>query len=73
MITEVIELMTELFPCGDDEWNIPKVHGLVWITIFIMLYGCEEVFRGGTSKQGHKDLVKDTSKNTQRRIATVTP
>lgn len=70
-IGRVMKMLKDLFPRGEgtNGYNIPKMHGMMKMQPYILLYGSAENFHGGTGESAHKGFVKAPGLKTQRRVS----
>ena len=70
-IGHVLNTLQELFPHGNgtNGYNIPKMHGMTNMQLYMLLYGCAENFHGGIGESAHKGFVKAPGLKTQHRIS----
>ena len=70
-IGRVLKTLKELFPRGKgtNGYNIPKMHGMMKMQPYMLLFGCAENFHGGTGESAHKGFVKAPGLKTQRRVS----
>ena len=66
-IGHVIQMLQDLFPRGDQGWNLPNIHGLTQFQLFVTLFGSANNFNTDTGESNHRWLVKDTVSITQKK------
>jgi hypothetical protein len=70
-ISKVLSSMQRLFPRDDNTngYNIPKMHGMTKMQVYIQLFGSAINFYGGPGEAAHKTFVKSAGQKTQRRVS----
>jgi hypothetical protein len=79
LVAETLELLHTCFPRWDKEgnkegqgWAVSKFHGVTKFVHYVKLFGNAINFYGGIGECNHKKFVKETGRNTQKRIRTFT-
>ena len=70
-ISKVLSSIQRLFPRDDNTngYNIPKMHGMTNMQVYIQLFGSAMNFYGGPGEAAHKTFVKSAGQKTQRRVS----
>ena len=64
LIAHTITSVKTQFPRQGNGWQLPKLHGLTKMQYYMCLFGSGINFYGGPGELHHKNIVKDTGKNT---------
>ena len=75
LIAETLQLIKNVFPRVDTDgeemeqgWSLPKFHATNKFRDYMMSFGSAINFYGGVGECNHKQFVKSTGFNTQKRI-----
>ena len=69
-IAKVLQMLQQLFPqpTKTNGYNIPKMHGMTKMQLYIKLFGSGIDFYGGPGESTHKQFIKIPGQWTQRRV-----
>jgi hypothetical protein len=69
-ISKVLTSLQTFFPrdSSTNGYNIPKMHGMTKMQVYIQLFGSGMNFYGGPGEAAHKTFVKSAGQKTQRRV-----
>ncbi len=70
-IAKVLRMLQQLFPrpTKTNEYIIPKMHGMMKMQDYMILFGSGINFYGGPGESAHKHFIKIPGQRTQRRVS----